>query len=176
MDITELDALLAAAKLPETTVPLCLRGDLQAEWETLDRQLAASRERGDRRLTGSADEQALARQIRDLEDEMQASTVTVRLRAVERTPWRKLMEAHPPRKDVDADKLLGVNQATFYDALIAACLVDEPLRERFAAFADKLTDAQYDRLVTAAWNLNRRDVSVPFSRNASRTTRDDGEK
>lgn len=171
MDNKDLDALLSSAKLPESTVPLCLRGDLQAEWETLERKLAEAKQRGDRRLTGSAEETKLARQLRDLEAQMQDSTITLRLRALPRREFMKLVEKHPPRKDNQADRMVGIDQSSFYDALIGACIVEPELdEERLTRLLDALTDAQFNKLATTAWELNRSDVSVPFSRTASRIT------
>lgn len=171
MDNKDLDALLGAARLPESTVPLCLRGDLQAEWETLERQLAEAKQRGDRRLVGSPEEAALARQLRDLEAQMQDSTITLRLRALPRREFMKLVEKHPARKDNQVDRMVGVNQATFYDALIGACIVEPEIdEERLTRLLDALTDAQFNKLANTAWELNRSDVSVPFSRTASRIT------
>ncbi len=171
MDNTNIDALLASAKLPESTVPLCLRGDLQAEWETLERALAEVKQRGDRRLAGSPEEAKLARQLRDLEAQMQDSTITLRLRALPRREFMKLVEKHPPRKDNSADRMVGIDQSSFYDALIGACIVEPELdEERLGKLLDALTDAQFNKLATTAWELNRSDVSVPFSRTASRIT------
>ncbi|OQO89932.1 hypothetical protein B1813_19015 [Saccharomonospora piscinae] len=176
MDSNDVAALLESAKLPEATVQLCLRGDLQAEWETLERKLSEAKQRGDRRLTGSAEEAALARQMRELEQQMESSTLTVLLRALPRKPWRKLVESHPPRKGNDADRMLGLDSSTFFDDLVAQCIVEPVLDAgQLEALLDKLTDAQFGKLSDAAWGLNRRDVNVPFSRTASRiTTNSDG--
>jgi hypothetical protein len=171
MELSELDALLAAAKLPETTVRVCLRGDLIAEWEELDRQLTELRNRATATLAGDPAEAVLAGRIRDLEAEMEGSTISVRLRAMERRPFRRLAEEHPARKDHQGDQALGYNQDTYFDALIAACLVEPDLdADRLAVFLDKLTDRQFSSLADAAWALNRRDISVPFSHTASRIT------
>jgi hypothetical protein len=175
MNIEELDALLASAKLPETTVPLCLRGDLQAEHETLERQLTDLRARNSRKLAGGSDETGLAQRLTALEEQMESSTITLRLRALQRRPWRELVESHPPRKGDEGDKVLGINQSTFLDALIGGCVVEPEMdAERLTTLLDKLSDAQFDKLAAAAWSLNRRDVGVPFSRTASLITQSSG--
>lgn len=169
MELSELDSLLASAKQPETTVTLCLRADLQAEWEQLDRELTDLRARASRKLAGSNDEVELARQVQAVEEEMAASTITVTLRALTRRPWMQLVQSHPPRKDNEGDKQLGINQDTFFDALIGACVVDPELdEERLTGLLDALTSHQFDQLTEAAWSINRQDVSVPFSPIASR--------
>lgn len=175
MDLSELDALLDSARMPEATVDLCLRGDLQAEWETLDRQLAEAKNAAGRTLAGTSDEGELSRRILDLEDEMSRATVTLRLRGLPRAEFRELSAKHPPRKDNQADRVLQVNQETFFDALIGACLVEPELDEqRLSSLLDKITDAQFDKLANAAWSLNRKDVETPFSRNVSRSNTSSG--
>lgn len=173
MEIAELDALLQSARQPETTVPLCLRGDLQADWEELDKQLAEVRSQGTSKLaeTASAEAVALAERIRALEAQMAEATIQMRFRALPRRPWMALIEAHPGREGHEFDKMTGLNQDTFYDALIAASVVaPEFTPEQLTALLDMVTAAQFDTLSTAVWNLNRRDVSVPFSFTASQIT------
>lgn len=176
MDLDKFDQLLEESKLPESTVPLCLRGDLQAEWEVKDSALSDMASSRDRKLSGhSEEEKALAREIQALEHQMQDSTITFRLRALERPDWRKLLEKHPPRKGNEGDRLLGVDQSEFFDALVHACLVEPELDlERVKKLIDKLTDAQFNKLSGAAWELNRRDVDVPFSLTASLITASSG--
>src|ERR1043166_5401257 len=38
----DIEQIIASARRPETTVPLCMRGDLQAVWEQLDRDFDAA--------------------------------------------------------------------------------------------------------------------------------------
>jgi len=176
MDIKDLDALLASARRPETVIPICLRGDLQAEWEELDNRLTALQTGANGKLSGSTGSRELAERIIQLQKEMEESTIHVRLRALNRVEWRDLLAAHPPRKDNDADKILGFNPNTLFDALIVACITDPELTsEQAAALLDALTPSQFDKLADAAWGLNRRDVSVPFSYNASQLTQTGGE-
>jgi hypothetical protein len=169
MDLDAFDKLLEQSRLPEATIPLCLRGDLQAQWEELDHRLTALYSDASRKLAGaSAEEAELARRIQELEQEMRDSTLTLRLRALERPEWLELVADHPPREDDKGDRMLGFNQKTFFDALVLACLVEPELdEERLSKLMDKLTDAQFQKLTEAAWGLNRRDVDVPFSSTAS---------
>jgi hypothetical protein len=168
--------MLAEAKLPEATVMICLRGDLAADHEALERQLEQAEKTGAESLAGSGAGE-LADRILALEDEMREHTYEFRLRALPRPKWRALVAEHPPRKDadggvVDTDRI-GVNAETFYDAIIRACLVDPELTdEEFEQLAEALTDRQYDELSDAAWGLNRREVDIPFSHAASRMKRD----
>lgn len=169
MDITELDALLDEAKPAAAELKFCLRGDLQVEWERLDTELTELRQRSVNTLAGNNPAEAeLAESIGALEAKMASSTVTVRLESVGRRPWRELVAGHPPREEHAGDRVVGHNQETFYDALVAACMVQPDLDgERMERFLDKLTPYQYDLLTNTAWGLNRRDVAVPFSHTAS---------
>jgi hypothetical protein len=176
MDIAELDAMLAAAKQPEKTVPICLRGDLQADWEELDRELTELRTKNAGTLAGDPAEGAVADRIRALEAEMATSTLTLRLRALRRKQWMALLELHPARPDNAMDKIYNLNVDVFFPDLIARCLVSPEMdQNQLDTLIDSITSRQYDVLTEVAWNLNRADVSVPFSYTASRITGDSGE-
>lgn len=164
---------LAAAKLPEKPVPICLRGDLQVQFEELEGQLKeAEKAKGDS-LAGSGT-RAIAEQIEAVREEMLEHTIEFRLRAMPRPQWKVFVAEHPPRKGedggiVDEDRFVGVNTSTFYDALVRMAVVDPELDdEDWATLDAALTDRQFDQLADAAWGLNRRDVDVPFSRAASK--------
>lgn len=177
--MTDFKALLAGAKLPERTVPICLRGDLTAEFEELEQQLEealrvpASSLEGD----GSA---GIAERIEALRAQMQAHTYRFRLRAMPHPVWRAFCAEHPPRKDDEGavderDRLLGVNTETFWTALVHRSVVDPVLSaDEWTTLGEALTDRQFSDLADAAWALNRRDVDVPFSPAASRMTRGSG--
>lgn len=162
---------IAGAKLPETTVSICLRADLVAQFEQIDRQYAAAKAAGQDMLNvGAAERRALAAQLEALATQMREDTIEFRLRGMGRHAWDRLIAAHPKRPGVDADEQLGLNAATFWPALLRASVVDPDLDEQDWADlieGDKLTDHQWSELCDAAWGLNRRDVSVPFSRAAS---------
>lgn len=165
-------SMLAEAALPETVVPVCLRGDLAADHEVLERELEQAQKQATDSLAGNGAAE-IAERIRGLEEQMREHTYDFRLRALPRRAWRDLVAAHPPRRGddneiVDADRM-GVNGETFFDAMIRACLVDPELAdEEWAALNEALTDRQYDSISDAAWALNRREIDVPFSRAASR--------
>jgi hypothetical protein len=170
--------LLAGARLPERTVPICLRGDLVAEFETLDRQLEALTGREADSLEGNGSD-ALAERIEALRQQMRDASYTFRLRALARHEFRQLFTDHPPRRDPDTQEFnprdvnVGVNMDTFFDALIQACTVDPQLTDDqwVELLGAKLTDRQHGTLADAAWYLNRGEVNVPFSQAASLTRR-----
>jgi hypothetical protein len=168
--------ILRSAKLPETTVPVCVRGDLVAQVEALDKRLAGLTGQADR-LVGNPEARELAEQIEDLRQEMSDSTVDLRLRALSHRDYAKLEAAHKPRKGEDADQRTGFNLETFPAALIQASIVEPELDEdTFEGLANALTFQQWDTLFSEAYYLNRREVAVPFSATASRILQPSGEK
>ncbi|MCG5464232.1 hypothetical protein MED01_002397 [Micromonospora sp. MED01] len=171
---------LKGAKLPERTVDICLRGDLQAEWEDLHRQLADAELAAakDKRLAGDKRARDIGEQITAVQDQMRADTIVFRMRGLGRKRWDRLMKEHPPRKDNDEDTQLGYNADTFMEALIRACtyspddLDDDTWAELLGDDkADgKLTEWQFAQLQNTALALNVRKVDVPNSFAASRLT------
>jgi hypothetical protein len=75
--MVSIDEVIASAKLPQKTISLVLRGDLQAEWEDLERQLKEAEE--------SDDSSALAGNPRTLElaERMEELARTMREHEVE---------------------------------------------------------------------------------------------
>ena len=166
--MTDIDAILTGARLPEETVRVCTRGDLLDRLRRLEQEAvqARARQAADPRLAGST----LTAEIEDLRSQIEAATVEFRLRALPRRKWRELVEAHPPRKvngKVHPDDAAGVNNETFFPALIRACTVEPTLREEtWQALLDPdselLTEQQYLRLARTAWDLNKQEPDLPF--------------
>lgn len=181
----DIDALLAEASLPERTVSLCLRGDLQAQWEDLQRDLEVARKQPETDSLGDVPAtRAIADAIGELEQRMAASTLTLRLRALpqyaskpEVVTWGRLWKQHPvPEEGADErDRNLGINCASFFPALVKACTVAPVMSpERWDKLLGVLSDGQYSILTTTAWVLNRNDADVPFSFAASQIRQTNG--
>jgi hypothetical protein len=173
-------SMLAEAALPETTVQICLRGDLAADHELAERELEQAQKQAPDSLAGNG-AAAIAERIEGLEAQMREHTYDFRLRALPRPAWRALVASHEPRRtadnEIDPADRMGVNSETFFDAMIRACLVDPELDDaEWAQLNEALTDMQYENLSDAAWALNRREVDVPFSRAASRMRRTSGDE
>ena len=176
---TDFKTMLAEAKLPERTVPICLRGDLVADFEAAERELQAAQSGPDTSsLEGSA-ALVVVERMEALQTQMREHTYLFRVRALPRPKFKQLVADHGPRKDPETgdvderDKYVGVNVDEFFPLLIRACVVDPVLDEdTWAELLDeKLTDKQFDALQNAAWFINRNDVDVPFSLAASRIRR-----
>jgi hypothetical protein len=170
-------ALLAGAKLPERTVPICMRGDLKAEHEQLNDELERLEEKAVDSLAGNGGADLAAR-IDALEAEMRENTYPFRLRALPGREYRAFKARHPARTNEDGevtdkrDDLVDFDADAGAEPLIRASIVDPQLDdERWNALLDTLTDRQLDDLFTASWLLNRGEINVPFSRAASRLTR-----
>lgn len=178
----DVKALIRGSRRPERTVPLCLRGDLVAVHEGLERDLAeVIVGPQDDRLTGAnVKAKRIGAQIEKLEKQMRDSTLVLRLRALSPSRWAELTAEHPPRKADDGTvndrDVIGVNSSTFFDALIRESVVEPVLDDEdwdllLGEGEHGLTEGQHDTLSGAAWTLNKRDVDVPFSRAASRLSR-----
>ncbi|MFG1847775.1 hypothetical protein [Micromonospora carbonacea] len=171
--MSDADKILTGARMPEDQVPVCTRADLVAEWKRLGQELAAAKVKNaaDPRLSGSGTGDLIAR-MEALREEIEASTVLFRVRALRRKVWNDLADAHPPRKTGGRvhpeDEPLGVNRATFLPALVRASTVEPQLAEEtWAALLDPdgelLSEQQWRRLWRACWNLNVAEIDVPFS-------------
>ena len=158
-----IEDVIGAAKLPEHTVRLCLRGDLAAEHERLEAELAAL---SDWQASSIADEdprRPLAEQVRAVEDEMAESTETFTFRALGRRKYRELMDAHPDPKGEGM-----FNADTFPQALVAASSIDPEMSVVDAErLFDVLNAGQVELLFMGAYVVNEGPTQVPFSKAAS---------
>lgn len=162
-------ARIRAGKLRTDKFPVCLDPDLVGEYEQLLERRSEANEVARGSLAGGSVVEFDA-EIADLLEQMQAATITLVLQALPRPKFRALVDEHPPRMDdggklAHAEDAIGVNVATFFDALIrvsvaAPVLDDETLT---LLIDERLTDRQWQDLTDAAWNLNRTSVNVPFS-------------
>lgn len=164
-------------KRPTKGVELCLDLSLRMEWEQAEVELREARKApaGDRRMAGDPS-QALAKKLTDLEAAMNDATVTFELTALDRRSWSKLKLDHPPRKGVEGDKQMGVNEDTFYDAAMALSVLGvtdpagEPVEwshESWGPLADEMTDAQYADFKLAILQLNVGDAAARLPKSLS---------
>jgi hypothetical protein len=162
--VQDINEILGQIKLPERVYPLCLRADLRAEWEDLNRQLRQAETDAASSLAGASNTD-LAELIRAVETQMAEHTVQVKLRALRRKQWSDLVAKHPPRPNTD-DR--DTNNETFGVAVLAACAVDPAMNEDQAGqLIDAMTTGQWNDLQTILYNLNMGSVEVPKSRLAS---------
>ncbi len=179
---------LKQAQRARDIVPIYLFGDLRSEWKRVKSEFDQAKARDVGMLQQSAQTKDLARQLEALETKMREHTIEVEMEALRRvrtpsTPddavvWVELVEEHPPRKDkegrLDPLDSIGVNTATFCDALVRASIVDLD-EEQIDALFEVITDGQFDALFEAAWRLNKSKLDIPFSFAASKTLHSDAE-
>lgn len=94
----------------------------------------------------------------DFAEEAESRGVTIVLRTVGRKTWRTLIAEHPAREGNDEDKAAGFNVETFPEALVPACIgsigTGDISPGAVADLLDALTQAQFDLLAVAAYNLH----------------------
>jgi hypothetical protein len=163
-DITD---ILKRAKARETTVTVCLAGDLAAEAERLEAELAAATQEawGAPSLAAATPgpSQAIAKRIEAVRKKMAASEVVITLRALGYRAWSDLVAAHPSPKDDQA-----FDPETFSPALVAACAVDPAMTpEQASQLFEVLNQGQVKAVIDAAFEVNSEPTAVPFSVAAS---------
>lgn len=161
--------ILASAKLPERTVEVCMRGDLLAEWQDLEKQLAKTQaaEHGTDSLARGGDARKIAERMQQLRDEMRKHEVTFRFRALPSREYSDMQAKHRPTQK-QREQGYDLNWNTWPVALVSACAIDPAMDEEEAGkLADTISDAQWDQLFSCALTVNRAQVDVPNSSSAS---------
>lgn len=165
--MTDIDAILAKARLPERTVQLCLREDLVAEYERLDAELRSA-SRTAPSLGELAPATVIARRMEELRQEMLDHQVEFRLRAWPARKFAQLRDGMPKKSDGQADdEYADVWHAAVCD-LVAKMLVEPKVTaEQVDALSERLAESQWSKLSNAAWDINAAGVQIPFSVAAS---------
>lgn len=151
-------------KRPTKGVELCLDLSLRMQWEQAEVELREARKTpaGGRMLAGDQS-QALAKKLTDLEAAMNEATIVFELTALKRRDWDQYKAAHPPRKGVKSDDQMGVDEETFYDAVMADSVLSvtdpdgaevEWSHDSWGPLADEMTNAQYADFKLAILQLN----------------------
>jgi hypothetical protein len=162
--------ILGSIRRPERTVRLCMAGDLQAEFERLEADLAEARQKPQDAPTlggSQADPHItdLARQIEEVRELMLEHTIVFRFQGLAAKAYSDLVARHPAkdggsRQDVDMDG--------YSTDLVATCAVEPRMTvDEARQLSEALTQAQWDALVAAAYACNKEDFDVPFSYAAS---------
>lgn len=165
---------------PTRTVEFCTNLDLQAAHEDALRVMvdAEREQRMDPRESSTAVRDA-AEKVTALEEQMRAHTVVFTLQAWPRKRWAEFEETHPPRKDDETDRTLGIDVSALDEAIAGAIVSVKSLDGKDVAFdaadwpalADEMTSGQWQDFALAVLNANRGVKAAPFSVAASRATR-----
>jgi hypothetical protein len=146
---------------PRTSVVTIYGGDYLDRLRHLEQQHKAaveSERSSSRLLADDAQSPAIAAEHERLKAEAEETALHVTLRALGRKAWRALVEEHPPRPGVTSDSDVGVNEATFKEALVPASIVSPELSEDDL---DAISDIDWDRLYFTAFALNRSPAASP---------------
>lgn len=169
--MVNIDEVIASAKLPEKTLAVCLRGDLQSEWEDLERQLRTEEDASDSdgdTLAGNAKAAELAERMEKLAATMREHEVVFRFRGLSAKAYSDLLAAHRAPEDKRDEAVDGLDWDTYPTALIAASATDPAMTlEQAAKLNEAVSHRQWDDLFATALACNRNQVSVPFSLSAS---------
>lgn len=184
----DFDELLDQATPRERTVWLCLKGDLVGRAEEVAAELARRQAQNIATTSLAGDGTGdLTRELEALTEAMEPFRVPFLVRGLSRPAYRALVAAHPPRMVGEGtihpdDKEEDINTATFWEALIRACVVSPeltdtrwqklahgvPATETEKAKPPVLTDGQISELYSAAIVVCRGTVDVPFFSAVSR--------
>lgn len=155
--------ILARAKPREHTVSICVAGDLAAEYDRLQAELAKVSAWQPQSMAEENPSTAIAERIADLTEQMRASEVDFTFRALGRKAWSDLVAQHPGKTAEDAwdDETLGL-------ALVSECAVDPQMTpEEVDELFETLNVSQRQELLNAAWEVNGGSTAIPFSLAAS---------
>jgi len=173
---------LKAAKLPERSLQVCLRGDLQAEFDDLERQLREAREAPaatGKRIGSKPEALAIVERQAAIREQMADEMLDLLIRALPRADyvdesgekqdgWVTLVRKNPPRPGNEGDEAMGVNLEGLMEVAVPRCVAEPALDEDdWERLNSVLTSGDWDRVMNTVWSVNRSGVDVPKSRLAS---------
>ncbi|MFR0351785.1 hypothetical protein [Streptomyces sediminimaris] len=159
-DITE---ILKKARPREHTVRICLAGDVAAEVDRLEKQLAAVSEWRPASIADQHPGVEIAEQIAAAREKMRAAEAEFTFRALGAKAWSDLVAQHPGKTEDQA-----YDAETLAPALVSASAVDPVMTpEQVDELFEHLNNGQREELIGAAWVVNGEATSVPFSLAAS---------
>lgn len=161
---------------PQLTEVLIYQGDDRTRLDELEQAVKDARVASSLpRTVGEPDREAEAIEAHnEFLAEAKERAVKIVVRTIGRKKWRQLVAEHPPRPDREADKAFGVNDETFGDALVAACLASPTFASdaEMEVFLDSLNSVQFDRLYAEAFKVNRVERESPKALSAPSRTSD----
>lgn len=171
----DIESIIGETEPAETSVTICVKGSLRAEYERLDAQLGdVSQAVSNLAGSGASD---ITDRMTELRQEMLAYERVFTLRAVEPLAWSNLVARRPVKTPGMSDEdYLALYQPWVCE--IVAASVSEPSMtvEQAARFRDRLSNGDWSKLANAAWNVNDESSHIPFSVAASVLSRSSGEK
>lgn len=146
---------LQKRKRPERTLAFATNDDLSSEYEAANTRLAITFDATERETIRKEIAEAKAKLLAD------PDTVLIRLRAVSRGRWMRLIRENPPTDDQnkasekEGNGQLELNPDTFWPAAVAACMI-EPAGDvdRVTDLFDEWSNGDVSRLITTVRELN----------------------
>jgi hypothetical protein len=172
----DIESIIDEAEPAQTAVTICVKGNLRAEYERLEVQLADVGNAVTSLAGGPGTE--IAARMNELREQMKTYERTFVLRAVTpRRAWRNLLAKRPVKTpDMDDEAYLDLYHP-WVCAVVAASALDPPMKpEQVERLADKLSDGDWQKLANAAWRVNDDSSEIPFSVAASVLSRSSGVK
>lgn len=176
--MSNLSDRMNARKMPHKDVPICLDLDLLEQRDEAMTRVRPSAVQDDRMVSASSSAKA---RVADLEEQIRAASVTLRIKGVDRLTYNRWLVECPPRKG----KQEPYDSAKFFmhAAKNSAVYLDDDGEEHeldaedWAAIDKNITDGEHDRIAKAVVHVNRSvgAVDVSFFVTASETTRDSSE-
>jgi hypothetical protein len=163
------DEILSARKLATKSIPVCMRGDVLAEIQELEREINQLRsDDDDPRMVDSNQSSAatLADKIRELEAEAERYTINLRLQALERKEWNKQVDLHTDENLATGERKLDL-AAMCVDIFPDSLISPEMTTRQQDNFLTGLTEGQWEEVMQGLWDLNRDRISVGKSVTAS---------
>jgi len=134
--VVDIDEVISGAKRPERTLELCLRPDLAAKLEDVQRRYAEEKDRPRESLADGGNLGALADELKAIKAEAAEHTIVFRFRSLNHYRIQTLARDLPPRDGVPMDKRLGYNVDALTWNLFREC-----------CYEPDLTDEQVERLI-----------------------------
>lgn len=158
--MSDIESIIDGASPPTTSVRICVAGDLSAQFEELEAQLAEAKNWKPDSLGDASPTRDLAQRMETLREQMREHEHTFTFRGLSTRAWSDLVAHHPPRDDKDE----AWNLETLPVALIAACAVDPEMSvEQAERLCDRLSQGQWDELFSTAYRITVRKTDIPFS-------------
>lgn len=173
-----LDEILNGRKRAQKSIPICLRLDVLAEIEELERSIQAEPDAAedDLRIVDVSNKTQYAEKIRELEAIAHQYTVDLRVEALERQQWSDEVGTYTETQDNGDTKLniagLVEHVLTLPGVITAPVMSTDQIRNLIAG----LSDGQWERVMNDVFNLNRRTVDVGKSLTASLAMQPKNEK
>ncbi len=152
---------------PRERVVEIYAGDVESKLADLEARVsvAEAEERGKpQRMTSKSEALRLATEYDALVESVKENAVKVTLQAVPHRAYRQLQELHPPRKGSKRDERYGVNEDTFFPALVRAAMRTPVVSdEQFDEWVDTVAPPAWTRVANTAFELTTGEVALPKS-------------